>query len=672
MTEQRQFLQVVDPETAVARWWAAARPVPLDSEEVALAALAGRVLAEAVASPRDVPGFDRSNVDGYAVRAADTYGASELAPRRLRRRREVVSPGVPPDMTLGPGEAVTIATGGALVRGADAVVMLEDTDDDGDDLLVRRPVAPGAMIAFAGGDITRGEVVLRPGARLGPRETGVLAAIGRASARVVRRPRVAILSTGDELVPPGADLLPGQVHDCNQTFLADSCRELGAEPLPLGVAGDDRGALDLALRSALHDHACDVLLLSGGTSKGAGDLSARAVADLPGPEPGAPAVCVHGVALKPGKPLCLAVTVVGPRRVPIAVLPGFPTSALFTFHEFVAPLLRALAGLRAAPPPPLLATLPHDLASERGRREYALVQLLAPPEGHALEDMPDETCPSEHDPTRPIAVPIGKGSGSVTAFCRADGFIAVPRQTERVLAGSAVEVQPIDRDIAAPDLVIVGSHCTGLERLVDRLHAEGLSVRLLAQGSQGGLAAAARGHCDIAPIHLLDPATDEYNAPFVPDGCDLVAGYGRMQGLVTRPDDPRFDRLPEGPAFRLPAVVLRPDVFLVNRNRGSGTRVLLDALLAELGPGARPAGYHHEARSHSGVAACIAQGRADWGLAISTVAADVGLRFCPIRAERYDFVIPRARRERPPVRAFLRLLADPDVRAELRAAGFLA
>ncbi|MBZ5713737.1 molybdopterin biosynthesis protein [Nannocystis pusilla] len=670
MTEQRQFLQVVDPDVAVARWWAAARPVPLASEELALADLCGRVLAEAVASPRDVPGFDRSNVDGYAVRAGDTYGAGELAPARLRLRPEVVVPGVPPDMTLGPGEAVAIATGGAVVRGADAVVMVEDTDEESGILLVRRPVVPGAMIAVVGGDITRGEVVLRPGVRLGPRETAVLAAVGRAAARVVRRPRVGILSTGDELVAPGGRLLPGQVHDCNQTFLADSVRELGGEPLALGVVGDDPAALDLALRTALHERRCDVLLLSGGTSKGAGDLSAAAVARLPGPAPAEPAVCVHGVALKPGKPLCLAVTAVGEQRVPIAVLPGFPTSALFTFHEFVAPLLRALAGLRAAAAPAIAATLPHDLASERGRREYALVQLLAGPKEHALESMSVEEGPLKHVPedTLPIALPTGKGSGSVTAFCRADGFIAVPRQTERLLAGAAVEVRPIDRDAAAPDLVIAGSHCTGLERLVDRLHAQGLTVRLLAQGSQGGLAAAARGLCDVAPIHLLDPDTDEYNRAFVPDGCDLVPGYGRMQGLVSRKDDPRFPDPVAGARFELPACVRDPEVFLVNRNRGSGTRLLLDALL---GPGPRPSGYSHEARSHSGVAACVASGRADWGVAIASVADAVGLRFAAIRLESYDFVIPRARRPRRAVQLFLAALADPEVRADLRAAGFV-
>lgn len=688
MSEQRQFLRVVDGDEAHARWWAAARPAPLPAEPVALAQLRGRVLAEAVAAPLDVPGFDRSNVDGYALRAADSYGASEAAPRRLALRPELLACGVAPDMTLGTGEAVAIATGGVVPRGADAVVMVEDTEVEAGALLVRRPVAPGGMIAFAGSDITRGEVVLRPGARLGPRETGVLAAIGRAAALVHRRPRVAVLSTGDEIAAPGQPLAPGQVHDCNQTLLADACEELGAEALRLGVARDRGDELAAALHAALHAHACDLLLLSGGTSKGAGDLSFAAVAALPGPTADAPAICVHGVALKPGKPLCLAATAVGPRVVPIAVLPGFPTSALFTFHEFVAPLLRALAGRPPAAAEALPARLAHDLASERGRREYVLIQLLAPADppdlssGPAISVPPDmsrETAPPKPQvvPPRastttslPVALPIGKGSGSVTAFCRADGFIAVPRQQERLDAGERVLVQRIAPAGQAPDLLIVGSHCVGLELLADVLHAAGLRVQLIAQGSQGGLAAAARGHCDVAPIHLLDPASGEYNLAFVPPDCALVPGYGRMQGLVTRPDD---DRLADagGAPFVLPARVLAPDLLLVNRNRGSGTRVLVDELLAPLRP-ARPAGYTHEARSHAGVVACVAQGRADWGVAIASAAAPAGLRFTPIREERYDFVIPAARRARPPVQAFLAALADPHLRARLRAAGFAA
>jgi putative molybdopterin biosynthesis protein len=658
VSEQRQFLNVVDGDEARARWWAAASPRPLPTETVALARLRGRVLAEAVAAPCDVPGFDRSNVDGYALQAADSYGASEAAPRRLPLRPELLACGVAPTLDLQPGEAVAIATGGVIPRGADAVVMVEDTEVEAGVLLVRRPVAPGGMISFAGSDITRGEVVLRPGVTLGARETGVLAAIGRAAAIVHRRPRVGVLSTGDEIVAPGEPLAPGQIHDCNQTLLADACEELGAEALRLGIAPDDGPALTAALHAALAR--CDLLLLSGGTSKGAGDLSFGAVAGLPGPTPGAPAICVHGVALKPGKPLCLAATAVGPRVVPIAVLPGFPTSALFTFHEFVAPLLRALAGLPPDQGEALPARLAHDINSERGRREYVLVQLLAPP-----DLSPGTSTPVPTD-RLPIALPIGKGSGSVTAFCRADGFIAVPRQQERLDAGEVVRVERSGPGGRPPDLLVIGSHCTGLELIADLLHAAGLRVQLIAQGSQGGLAAASRGHCDIAPIHLVDPSTGVYNRGFVPEGCVLAPGYGRMQGLVTRQGDLRLTVL-AGPA--LPPAVLAPELRMVNRNRGSGTRLLIDELLAPLRP-ARPAGYTHEARSHAGVVTCVAQGRADWGVAIASAAAPLGLRFVPIREERYDFAIPAARRARPAVQAFLAALADPALRARLRAAGF--
>jgi putative molybdopterin biosynthesis protein len=716
VSEQRQFLNVVDGDEARARWWAAASPRPLPTETVALARLRGRVLAEAVAAPCDVPGFDRSNVDGYALQAADSYGASEAAPRRLPLRPELLACGVAPTLDLQPGEAVAIATGGVIPRGADAVVMVEDTEVEAGVLLVRRPVAPGGMISFAGSDITRGEVVLRPGVTLGARETGVLAAIGRAAAIVHRRPRVGVLSTGDEIVAPGEPLAPGQIHDCNQTLLADACEELGAEALRLGIAPDDGPALTAALHAALAR--CDLLLLSGGTSKGAGDLSFGAVAGLPGPTPGAPAICVHGVALKPGKPLCLAATAVGPRVVPIAVLPGFPTSALFTFHEFVAPLLRALAGLPPDQGEALPARLAHDINSERGRREYVLVQLLAPPDlspgtpTHSPHLSPETSTHSPHlspetpaDPPHlspgtpaapphlspgtpgpglanpqqeppqpvptdrlPIALPIGKGSGSVTAFCRADGFIAVPRQQERLDAGEVVRVERSGPGGRPPDLLVIGSHCTGLELIADLLHAAGLRVQLIAQGSQGGLAAASRGHCDIAPIHLVDPSTGVYNRGFVPEGCVLAPGYGRMQGLVTRQGDLRLTVL-AGPA--LPPAVLAPELRMVNRNRGSGTRLLIDELLAPLRP-ARPAGYTHEARSHAGVVTCVAQGRADWGVAIASAAAPLGLRFVPIREERYDFVIPAARRARPAVQAFLAALADPALRARLRAAGFAA
>src|SRR5262245_4475893 len=295
---QDQFLNVIDRDEAERRFRAALDLRPLAAEQVPLAAALGRVLGHDVIAPVDVPSFDRSNVDGFAVRAQDTFGASEEQPRRLRLGEEVLTPGLAPRRIVSANSATSIATGAMAPRGADAVVMIEHTNVDGAELIVRRAVTPGANISSAGADIGRGEAVLRRGELLTSRETGVLAALGIASVDVIRKPRVAIISTGNELIQPGQPMQPGLVYDSNATILADAIRELGGEPAPLGIVADDRDALRACLRQALAE---DVVLLSGGTSKGEGDLSYRVVAEL-----GPPGILVHGVALKPGKPLCLA------------------------------------------------------------------------------------------------------------------------------------------------------------------------------------------------------------------------------------------------------------------------------------------------------------------------------------------------------------------------------
>ena len=332
--EQSQFLDILDLEEARRRFHAALDLQALPAEEIDLEDALGRVLAESVPAAADVPGFTRSNVDGFAVRAADTFGCGEENPRTLALNAEILNPGVAPAGTVLPGTATVIATGGVLPRGADAVVMVEYTVPDGDGgIQVRRAVAPGARLARAGSDIARGETVLRRGTLLTSRETGILAALGRRQIQVVRRPRVAIFSTGDEVIAPGQPLALGQVYDANATVLADVVRELGCLPLPLGIVPDDTSRLEETLRRALEE--ADVVVLSGGTSKGGGDLNAEVVGRLTHP-----GILVHGVALKPGKPTCLASH--GGR--PVVILPGFPTSMVFTFHEFVAPVLRAMAG----------------------------------------------------------------------------------------------------------------------------------------------------------------------------------------------------------------------------------------------------------------------------------------------------------------------------------------
>jgi len=642
---QQQFLTVIDRDEADRRFRAHLNLSPLEAETVPLALAHGRVLATDVLAPRDVPAFDRSNVDGFAVRAEDTFGAAEDSPVSLAPHPVPVAAGIPPIAEVVAGTAVAVATGAVVPRGASAVVMIEHTDMRDGRLLLTRPVVPGANVTFAGTDIGRGETVLWRGTILTARETGVLAALGIASTSVVRRPSVGIISTGDELRKPGDPLPVGCVYDSNATVLADAVRELGCEPVHFGIVPDDTERLREVFGRAVGT--CDAVLLSGGTSKGAGDVSYRVVG-----EAGPPGIVAHGVALKPGKPLCLAVVnSPGRRPLPVAVLPGFPTSAIFTFHEFLAPVLRELAGYPPDASDTISATLPQRVNSERGRTEYVLVSLVS------MDSVNGETA-------KLVAVPMGKGSGSVTAFGRADGFLTIPRQQEYLEAGAEVAVRLIGSGVRPADLVVIGSHCLGLDYLLGKLRTQGFAAKMLAVGSTAGLEAAKRGECDLAGIHLLDTATDTYNRPFLTATLELITGYGRLQGIVFRTGDARF----EGKAAAEAVANAITDVacVLVNRNRGSGTRVLIDGLLN----GAKPGGFLTEAKSHSAVVAAVAQGRADWGVAIEPAARAEGLSFIPVRDEQYDFVTPKARVNRPAVTAFRLLLTNAAVRAELATLGF--
>jgi putative molybdopterin biosynthesis protein len=658
--EQEQFLEVIDRDEAERRFRAVLDLRALEAEEVPLAEALNRTLAADVIAPVDVPSFDRSNVDGFAVRAEDTFGATEEKPRTLRLNAEVLATGMMPSLSINPGTATTIATGAMLPRGADAIIMVEHTDTTDGILLVRRPATPGMNLTFAGTDIGRGETVLRRGEWLTSRETGVLAALGLNRVAVVRRPRVAILSTGDELIPPGSPMRPGLVFDSNGIVLADAVRELGGQPVPMGIVPDDRALLEGALHQALVH---DVVLLSGGTSKGAGDLSYRVVGEL-----GSPGIVAHGVALKPGKPLCLAAVEVpgnsSRRTVPVVILPGFPTSAIFTFHEFVAPVIRSLAGRAEARSQTVPARLPLRVNSERGRTEYLLVNLIPEVRSQDGWSLTPDSCllTPGHSPL--TAYPMGKGSGSVTTFSRADGFLIIPRQREYLEAGETVEVYLLGSGLQPADLVVIGSHCIGLDYLLGRLQERGFRTKFLAVGSTGGLMAAGRGECDVAGIHLLHAETGIYNRPYLTDDLDLVAGYGRLQGIVFRRGDVHFEDRTISAAVA--EAVRDPACILINRNRGSGTRLLIDRLLGSN----LPTGYLAEAKSHNAVAAAVAQGRADWGVAIASVANDAGLGFIPLQEEQFDFIIPRARLRRTAVQAFCELLRGAETRQALTNLGF--
>jgi len=634
MSSQEQFLNVIDRDEAEKRFRAALALEPLGIEQASLTDALGRVLATDIVARVDVPSFDRSNFDGFAVHAADTFGASELSPRHVKLLSGAIDAGMPVQFEVGLGEAAAIATGGMVPRGADAIVMVEHTDVQDDQLVIRKAVTPGFGVAFAGTDIATGETVLRIGTLLTSRETGVLAAIGEHEAAVWRQPRVAIISTGNELIAPGETMRAPYVFDSNGQILADSVRELGGIPCSWGIVQDDTVALRQKLHAALAES--DVVLLSGGTSKGQGDLCYRVVAELTDP-----GIVAHGVALKPGKPICLAAS----GGKPVVILPGFPTSAIFTFHEFVAPVISLLGGRRREPRELVSARMAVKTNSEIGRTEYLLVSLVRSEAGL-------------------VAYPMGKGSGSVTTFSRADGFVTIGRHTEIVEAGQQVQVRPISQGLVIADLIVIGSHCVGLDFLLSKLQEQAITSKLITVGSSAGLEAVRRGECDLAGIHLLDSQSGEYNRPFLTDEMVLLSGYGRCQGIVYRRGDPRF----EGKTIDEFAAMLASDrsCLMVNRNQGSGTRILIDRLLA----GARPSGYAIQASNHNAVSAAVAQGRADWGIAIESVALSNDLGFLPYRDEQYDFVTTKSRLERPAVKAFAELLTDEAMRRHLTQLGF--
>lgn len=636
MSQQDQFLDVIDRDEAETRFRAALSLQPLGTEEIPLTEGLGRSLAEDVLARVDVPFFDRSNYDGFAVRASDTFGASEMSPRIVRLQEGSLDAGTPATGFLAAGEAIAIATGGMVPRGADAILMIEHSEVKPDQLLISRAVTPGFGIAFAGTDIARGETVLRAGTVLTSRETGVLAAIGEDRIQVWRRPRVAIISTGNEIIAPGESMRPAAVYDSNSQVLADAVRELGGLPRYWGIVRDDVAALRSMMQAALAES--DLVLLSGGTSKGKGDLCYRIVEELTDP-----GIVVHGVALKPGKPLCMAVT----GGKPVVILPGFPTSAIFTFHEFIAPIIRMFGGRPSELQETIPATMAMKTNSEIGRTEYLLVGLAKTNQGLS-------------------AFPMGKGSGSVTTFSRADGFVTIPRHTEIVDAGQEVEVHLLGRGLQIADLIVIGSHCVGLDFLLSQLQRREITSKLLTVGSSAGLLAAKRSECDIAGVHLLDPESGEYNRPFLSDMVELFPGYGRSQGILFRRGDLRF----EGKTLaEIVAAVTDPQessCVMVNRNQGSGTRILIDRLLG----GAKPQGYAVQPSNHNAVAAAIAQGRADWGLAIESVAVANDLGFVPYQEEHYDFVIPKSRRDRPAVQAFIKMLGEESTRRTLTELGF--
>lgn len=404
----QRFLRVVTLEDACSRLEEHWQPRP-QVVKVTLGGVAGRVLAEDVKSEIDIPPFDRAAYDGYAVRASGTFGASEDVPVKLTRRGELRA-GDRPKLKVSGLECIEIATGAPLPEGADAVVMVEYTNVDGDKVEVCRPVPPGENVTRQGSEVKRGSKILEAGRTVTPPVIGTLAAAGVERVKVYASPSVAVISSGAELVKPGSSLKPGQVYDINGLTICDAVRRSGGKPTYLGIVKDDVSKVREVIEEGLSKH--DVIIISGGSSMGTGDIVPEAVGGL-----GDPGVLVHGLALKPGKPTLVAVA----RNKPIFGLPGYPVSALMVFDQLVAPYLRQLSGLPPQKREILRAMLTTKILSARGRRELIPVHLRR--KGKGL-----------------LANPIRKGSGAITSLAEADGYISVPVEDEIVDEGAEVEV----------------------------------------------------------------------------------------------------------------------------------------------------------------------------------------------------------------------------------------
>ncbi len=407
------FFEVIGIEDAVAM---AGRFEPVATEEVALEEACGRVLADNVLADVDIPGFDRATMDGYALKAASTFGASESSPAFLTVVGEVRM-GKAADVAVGPGQAVRIATGAMLPPGADAVVMIEHTERLDDTAIeVYKSVAPGQHVIEAGEDVARGQVVLAAGRRIRPQEAGILAAAGCRQVTVFCRPRVGIVSTGDELVDAGRVPGPGQVRDINSYSLAGQVMEAGALPATFGIATDDPKDLEEKCRRALE--ATDMVLISGGSSVGNRDFTIQVLEGLPQSR-----ILVHGISISPGKPTILASC----SGKPVWGLPGHAVSAMVVMAAVVRPFIDRLAGLDSSGQlvPTVTARLARNLASAQGRVDFVRVRLRKGADG-SLE-----------------AVPIPGKSGLIRTMVEADGLVAIGQHSEGLDAGTMVNVQLI-------------------------------------------------------------------------------------------------------------------------------------------------------------------------------------------------------------------------------------
>jgi len=655
MTEHAHspYLEDIPLEEALARWWSALADAgldrPLPGESVALEDAAGRITAEPVWALISSPHYHAAAMDGYAVRAEETRGATETHPVHLDVGQQ----------------AFYVDTGDPLPPGTNAVIMVEDVQvrestnqriresaNPQSAIEVLAAVAPWQHVRPMGEDMVATELILPANHRLRPQDIGAAAGAGHPRLSVRRRPRVAIQPTGTELVAPGSTLRPGDIVEYNSLVLGAMIAEWGGAATRMPPLADDYAAIRGRILEAAQTH--DLVIVNAGSSAGSEDFTARIVAELG-------QLLVHGIAVRPGHPVILGMiearqadglqpSIVN-RRVPFIGLPGYPVSAAITCELLVKPTVARWLGQPADERPQIDATITRKVVSPEGDEEFLRVTV-----GQVGE--------------RVVATPLAGGSGILMSLVRADGIVRIPRGEGGFEPGASVTVD-LNRPPAVirRTLVAIGSHDLTLDLLADELGQRHPGWRLSSAnvGSLGGLLALARGEAHFAGSHLLDEATGEYNVAYIkrylPGVPVVVLGFvQREQGLIVPKGNPK--------GIRALADLTRPDVVFINRQRGAGTRVLLDYRLKQAG--IRPAaiqGYERQEFTHLAVAAAVASGAADCGIGILAAARALGLDFVPLDHERYDLIIPARFYDEPVLMRLLEICRDPAFAARVTALG---
>lgn len=620
------YIENKNLEEALALWQARLEADGLLSgtvEEIRVDDALDRITAEAVFARRSSPFYNASAMDGIAVRFRDTIGASEARP-----------------LVLTPEQYVPVNTGNALPAGFDAVIMIEDVHEpDAGRVEIIKAVTPWQHVRTVGEDIVVTELVLAEGHRIRPIDLGALLAAGITTIKVRKRPTVLVIPTGSELVQPEMEAAPGNIIEFNSRILAGYASQWGAKADRSPIVADEPDALRQAIGRAARDY--DLVLLNAGASAGSRDFSAAVLRELG-------EVVVHGVNIKPGKPVILAI--VGGK--PVIGLPGYPISAVLTMRLFVKPLIYNLQGLEAPKAAAVTATLARPLASKLGVEDFVRVKV-----GKVGDTV--------------MATPISRGAGAVMTLVRADGILTVPAGSEGVGAGQQVEIELLrDFKEITDTLVFIGSHDNILDVLANFLH-RGKPVCFLSSahvGSMGGIMAIKRGEAHLAGTHLLDEASGAYNIPFIKKylagvPLTLVNLAYREQGFLVPPGNPEGIK-----DFQdIAAKGLR----FINRQRGAGTRILTDLELKKAGiDPSRIAGYEHEEYTHMNVASAVASGLADAGLGIRAAARALHLDFVPVAKERYDLIIPEAQRHDPKIERLLAIIEhDPSFKSTVEGLG---